>query len=454
MRYPGTEDAFLEFKEKVPRNQQITKTIIGFCNHLGGKVVVGVDDEGTIVGLPESDIPEAVESLQQAIYQSCTPPIMPFVYAQRIEDKVVLVVEVSMGMNKPYFCTREGMESGTYIRVGAHTQKASMELIRELQWQARNHALDELPIYQATVNDLNDDALQHFFEKRMHPLTASQQEELLMHYKLVVEEHKQPYPSVAGMMLFGDAPQDFLSEAFIICTHFKGVLGREVLATRDCTGTLFQQLTDAIAFVHNRLTKKFTINKTKREEQLEIPEIALREVIINALIHRNYQLAGPCKIAIYDDRVEIYSPGAFPGPLQTDQLELGVTYIRNRVIARVFREAKLAEKLGSGFPTLFESYRHSGLPPPTVINGASFVKCVLPRPTAEGVLAPSSDRQDALTRLFNSAAEISVKDIMHYCHVSRAQAGRMLRAEVEKGFLLKVGKGPSTRYRFKMGVKT
>jgi ATP-dependent DNA helicase RecG len=415
---------------------------------MGGKLIIGVSDDGQIIGLDESEASEAIFSLQQAIYQSCTPPILPAVYTQRLQDKLLLIIEVSMGMNKPYFCTKEGLTQGTYVRIGAHTQKASPELISELQWQAKSHSLDELPIYQASEADLNPEAISHFLGKRILHLTTLQRQELLTHYKLLVKEHTHIYPSVAGIMLFGKNPQHFLSESFIICTHFKGILGREAVSTRDCTGNLFQQLDEALSFIYSRLNKEFVINKTRREEKLEVPEMAIRETVINALIHRNYQIHGPCKIAIFDDRIEIFSPGAFPGPLQIDQLELGITYIRNRVIARVFREAGLVEKLGSGFLTLFSSYRDYGLETPQVINGGDFVKCILPRKTTiKETSATGENRSETVMRLFNGISEINVQDVMQYCHVSRATASRILHLLVMNNTLEQIGKGPATRYR-------
>jgi ATP-dependent DNA helicase RecG len=137
----------------------------------------------------------------------------------------------------------------------------------------------------------------------------------------LVEEHGHRYPSTAGLLLFGKAPQKFLPEAFIICTHFQGTSGRNALASQDCTGSLLNQVETALHFVKSRLTTRFDIEGTQRTQSLEIPEIALREIIINAIVHRDYQLAGPIKIAIYDHQVEIFSPGNFPGPLKTTQLE-------------------------------------------------------------------------------------------------------------------------------------
>lgn len=127
----------------------------------------------------------------------------------------------------------------------------------------------------------------------------------------------------------------------------------------------------------------------------------------NALVHRNYQIPAPCKIAIYADRVEVFSPGNFPGPIQTNNLELGITYIRNPVLCHIFREAGYIEKLGSGFITLFSEYRRAQLPTPSVIEGNGFVKCILPRPINNEEL-PAEVREDSTQLLMNLLANIRI----------------------------------------------
>ena len=166
----------------------------------------------------------------------------------------------------------------------------------------------------------------------------------------------------------------------IICSHFSGISGRAAIASVDCTGTLFEQFETAYNFILSRLSRSFIIRAPKREEQFEIPPEAIREVLLNAIIHRNYHINGPTKISIYNNRIEFFNPGVFLGPLDTHSLKLGLTYIRNNVICKVFREAGYIEKLGSGFITLFNSYEQMGLYPPEVIQGENFIKCILPRP--------------------------------------------------------------------------
>lgn len=448
MKYPGKESATLEFKEKTPENHQVINTIIGFCNQFGGRVIIGVRDDGELIGLPEDKIDSIMNTLQESIYKSCTPPIIPLIHAQCLDDKLVIIIEVSSGMNKPYFRTSLGLNEGCYIRLGASTMKATPSMIQELQWQARGHNADEFPIYRATMEDLNDQTFENFFVRRKIDFDKSNIKILLKHYQCITEEHFRIYPTTAGILLFGKNPQQFLSEAFVICTHFNGTNGRDTLATRDCVGNLFQQLTDCMAFLNDRLYKSFTINALHRDEHLEIPANALREMVLNALVHRNYHIPGPIKIAIYDDRVEIFSPGNFPGPLKMDELEYGVTYVRNKVINKIFREMGLSEKLGSGFRTLFKEYRDRQLPKPDVIEGTGFIKCILPRATTLlGGSVEIEQNEEAIMKLFYMKEAITSQDIVKQFSVSRQTAVRWLTKLAKKGLIDKMGTGAGMRYR-------
>lgn len=137
MKYNETESTTLEFKRELPTNNghQITKTIVGFCNQFGGKLVLGVDNNADICGIAEKNIDDVIQSLQQSIYRSCTPAIIPSIYTQRINDKLILIIEVSAGMNKPYFISSLGLNEGTFVRAGAHTVKATHSMLQELTWE-------------------------------------------------------------------------------------------------------------------------------------------------------------------------------------------------------------------------------------------------------------------------------------------------------------------------------
>src|SRR5271170_4849023 len=125
MKYPEVESSTLEFKTTLPENDQIIKTITGFCNRNGGKLIIGIQPDGTIASIPEEEIEKVMEYAHRSIFQASSPPIIPRVHSQRVADKTLLIIEVSSGMNKPYYRKSEGLDKGTYIRLGCSTVRAT-----------------------------------------------------------------------------------------------------------------------------------------------------------------------------------------------------------------------------------------------------------------------------------------------------------------------------------------
>src|SRR4051812_29806467 len=117
MKYPESESSTLELKREPPKNRQIVKTVVGFCNTYGGRLILGVADNRDVIGLDDALIDEIMEHVDKTIADSCSPQIMPRVYTQRFEDKSVLIIEVSEGMSKPYFRCSEGLKNGVFIRL-------------------------------------------------------------------------------------------------------------------------------------------------------------------------------------------------------------------------------------------------------------------------------------------------------------------------------------------------
>ena len=447
MKYPEQESSTLEFKQTFPQNDQIIKTVVAFCNQKGGKLLIGVENDGTIVGVPEDEINKALEYLEKSIFEATIPPMVPSIGAQRIGDKTILVIEVFPGLQKPYYVKSETLDKGVYVRLGRSTVRATPEMVEELRWQSRGRNFDEMPVYNATLDDLDKEAVLAFFKRRKKKKPIPEYQEGLLAYQLAIFEHTHLYPTVAGILLFGKKPQRFFSEAMIISTRFKGIEGREALAARDCEGTLIQQFEQAENFIMSQLNSSFTIKGMKREEKLEIPEVAIREALLNAIVHRNYYIKSPTKIAIYNNRVEIFSPGDFPGALTEHMLKLGFTYVRNPAIIRIFRELGYVEKLGTGLLTIFRSYEEAGLREPQIIETANFVKCILPRPTPEDQPRPIElEEIERIMRLFETATELTIGDIIDITHIPRATVGRKLAQLVHDGVVKKIGSGRGTRY--------
>jgi ATP-dependent DNA helicase RecG len=439
MKYAELESSTLEFKSDFPKDDQIIKTIVGFCNQHGGRLIIGVDNDGKIVGLPEDKIQKALEYLEKSIFEATFPAILPSIYLQTIANKTILIIQVSEGMNKPYYITKDGPEKGTYIRLGRST-------IEELKWQSRGKSFDSLPVYHAQLDDLDKKKIEEFlhYRKLGNFKDKASFHEILKSYNLIVEEHNHLYPSVAGILLFGKNPQKFFSEATIMCSHFKGISGREAIAAKICEGTIIDQFNEALTFLVRQLNHSFKIRGIRREEELEIPEIALREILANAIAHRNYHIPAATKVAIFDNRVEIFTPGSFPGPLNTQNLRMGLTYIRNKAITKILHEMHFIEKMGTGFITLFESYEERKMKEPEIIELENAVKCILPRPTPNRSVIADSNRE--IMRLFDVATELTMSEIIQQLGIPRATAGRKIAALVKSGMLKKLGQGRATRY--------
>ena len=439
MHFEESESTTVELKRDFPKNDQIIKTIIGFCNQKGGKLVIGVNGQRKIIGVDEEKIEKSLSSIDKAIHEASNPPIIPQVYVRRFGEKAILVIEVSSGMNKPYYRRKEGQKRGVYIRLGRNTIRATPEIIEELSWQSKNLDYELFPVYKATIDDLDEKKINIFLKNRKNKLTVSVSKKILEAYHLTTHEHSKTYPTIAGILLFGRDPQYFFSESMIICSHFKGNSGRDAIASIDCIGTLLDQFAQSYQFIIQRLHSSFKITGVKRTEKLEIPEIAIREALLNAIVHRNYNVKAPTKIAIFDDRIEIFSPGSFPGPLDPKNLTSGITYLRNPAICKVFRESGYIEKLGTGFITIFDLYEKNGLKTPEIIEGENFIKVILPREKGLQV-------KKTITDLINRQEEITISDVMDYLEVSRATATRLLNKSIEEKVVVRSGQTRSAKY--------
>ena len=225
-----------------------------------------MDNSGEIVGIDDELAQNLLESLEKTIYESCCPPILPRIYTQRFGEKVVLNIEVSSGMAKPYYKKSDGEQKGTFIRLGRSTLKATADIIEELKWQSKGIDYEALPNFQADEEDIDIKKIQDFLELRKSHGEELVTHSLLLGYKIAYNHHSKLYPTHAGLLLFGSDSQKYYSEAMIICTHFRGVKGRDVIATIDCSGTVFDQFRQSFAFITSRLEKSFQIVKAMRSE--------------------------------------------------------------------------------------------------------------------------------------------------------------------------------------------
>ncbi|MDX8266394.1 helix-turn-helix domain-containing protein [Acinetobacter pittii] len=368
------ESKTLEFKQQLPKGQQIAKTLIAFANSSGGKLIVGVTDDRQLVGI-QDDIFELQDKITSMIYELCAPQLAAQIYIENIDGVELLVVEVARGSLFPYYLKPVGREQGTYIRLGASNRVASPEHIQQLELQRLNISFDALANYQYPLEKLNLTVLEEAFKAADKTLTL----EKMLNLKLVIEEQGQRYASHGLLILLGQ-----YEHVMTQCARFKGTNMSVFLDCKEYTGDLFSQIEQAEIFIKNHLSLRAEIRGLKRYDYLEIPENAIREALVNAYVHRDYSNFGRnIKVAVYDDLVNIVSPGGLPNGLTEADLLQGRSEIRNRVLARVFRELGYIEHWGSGLQRIKQMCEAENLPTPEFLETNDFFDVKLYRPVIE-----------------------------------------------------------------------
>ena len=353
------ENKTIEFKEIIPNSKKISQTAVAFANGAGGKILIGITDDRKIVGIDEKqDIFKIIDDLNTIIYDSCYPNINADIYTENKDNKTILVIEVFPGNLKPYYIKSMGKENGVYIRVGASNRKASYENILELERQRRNITFDEEIDWDLEYEDLNLDFLKKKFKENGKDFS----EEKLLNLGLIKKDGNDLKVTRGFGIILG-----LYENTNINCARFKGKTMDIFLDKKEFDGDIFGKIENIQMFLSNHLNISSKFENFQRKDILEIPMLALREGIINAIVHRDYSNQGrDIKIGIYDDVVEIVSPGGLPSTLTIEQIYSGRSEIRNRVLARIFKELNFIEKWGSGINRMINLCKEVNLKVPEI----------------------------------------------------------------------------------------
>jgi len=273
--------------------------------------------------------------------------------------------------------------------------------------------------------------------------------EMLLEDKIITRatvNHEVFYPTVAGIMLFSDSPDRYIPEAHILCTRFAGTEGRNIIQTEEIQGPISKQIDVCFNLVSSWLKRNYELKGVRLLPKTLIPEEALREAITNAMVHRKYSIPGATKIALYDDHLEIFSPGNFPGHININNLGEGITHFRNPIIGRVAYKMGLIEKLGSGIKLIFNSCQKAGIVAPTFCEDGDYVKIKFE-------FTPMKDErksdEELLLELFKSTPTLSIHEMIDYLERSRNTVFKALHKLIDNDLVMQVGKGPATRYTLK-----
>lgn len=356
------ENSGVEFKRDDLTTQDLAKELVAFSNLEGGMVLLGVEDDGTVSGLARPKLEEWVMSVCR---DKIRPAIVPFFEVVRNveDDKDIAVVRVTRGYD--VHALWHNNSSRYLMRVGTQSREASQEELARL-FQQRNAIRAELrPVSGATLKHLDYRRLRNYFgDIRQQDVPAEEDEEgwqsLLVNTEIMTEEGV----TVGGMLLFGKTPNRFLPYAGIDAVAYPGTEqdygAQERTALR---GPMTPLLSEGSEIVENGLVEQaldFVQRNTRviveaeggrRVERPVYPPDALREGIVNALIHRDYLLTSTdIELAVYSDRLEIISPGRLPNGITPERMRAGTRAARNQILKDVMRDYRYLEHMGMGIP--------------------------------------------------------------------------------------------------------
>ena len=358
----------LEFKRDLSSPQNALKTLVAFANSAGGRLVIGVDDARRVAGVADPLTEE--ERICNLIADSIAPRLIPNVELMSIGDATVLIVEVFPSSARPHYLTKQGLEQGVYLRLGSSNRQAGPDWIAEAQRAAAGLVFDEQPMPELSVQDLDLQALSRW----LGPSRALD-DKALQTLKLLRTHQGRLVPTRGAVLLWGKERELHFPDAWVQCGRFRGADKVHIFDQQEIHAPLPDTLTEIELFLKKHAFKSARFGALQREDVWSIPLILLREAIVNALVHADYaQRGSPIRIAFFDDRIDIESPGILLPGMTVEDVRAGVSRIRNPVIARMFRELGLVEQWGSGVKRIFAEAVQLGLPSPSLVEIATGVR--------------------------------------------------------------------------------
>lgn len=333
------ENLHTDFKEKISSPDELAKDLVCFANTDGGQLIIGVAKDRAIKGV---DDPDSVNrDVDNVAFNNCEPPIT--VVQEILDDngRKVVVVNIPKGDRRPYR-TNKGRY---YVRTSSGCRDASREELLRLFQATESLYYDETPLPRLGLHDLDMDTFEQYLEKVGLAGLEIDPSRLLQNWALASDDH----PTLAGLLLFGRVPQKHIPFAQINAARFPGTdSAEEPLDRKDLTGRLLDIISEAERFLRLHLRTPHKIQDFKPEPKPEIPPAALREAVVNSVAHRDYTVQGPVRLFVFEDRVEIHTPGKPPNTVTEEAMRAGVHVVRNpRIYARL-ADAGLVTRAGTG----------------------------------------------------------------------------------------------------------
>lgn len=440
------ESETVELKEVVV--DDIKKEIIAFANCDGGKLYIGVRDDGTVIGLDNAD--SVSLQISNMVRDAIKPDITMFLHYETIVEngKNVVAVDIQRGTDRPYYLAKKGMRpEGVYVRQGYSSVPATDTAIRRMIKETDG---DRFEAMRCLNQDLTFEATKKEFELRKTDFGPQQMRTL----KLIDQDGL--YSNLA--LLLSDQCVHTIKVAV-----FQGTDQTIFKDRREFTGSLMQQMNEVYDFIDFRNQTRATIEKLYRVDVRDYPEVAVREALLNLLVHRDYSFSASAFISIYEDRIEFVSIGGLMPGIDLEDVMVGISVCRNQDLANVFYRLHLIEAYGTGMGKIMKAYESMQVKPVIETTKNAF-KIILPNinakyetenatvktksdtPVTVHTEKELSDEEEKILEYARKYGAITRNDVIGLLEVSASTAARVIRKMVKTNLLEQKGKARNTHY--------
>lgn len=411
------EDKNIEYKREIPQNhEKFLKDIIAFSNTSGGKVIIGIEDETNIVyGIGEQNPFKLSDSISNMISDACTPQIDPDITMRTLEGKTVLEIEVVPGKFRPYYIASKGKEKTVYIRINGTSRPADERKLKELEIEGQNLSYDKMLCIGKNYDEKKALSLCKKM-KRIALETCKNDDEKNEVKDMTIEKLEDiGILSKNGKKFSVTHAFDLMTDnknknAKVQCALFKGITRDIFIDKKEFTGPIYEQVDDAYHFILRHINLGAEINGVYRSEEYELPTQAVREMVANAVVHRSYLDESCIQVCVFDDRIEVLSPGMLYGGIDITTAKLGKSRCRNEAIAEAFHYMHIIESWGTGIPRLYNRSAEYGLPEPLFEEFGDGIKVTMFRKVSsatEKVSNITSNMSNVLREVSNAAEKVS-----------------------------------------------
>ena len=418
--------------------EDIKKEIVAFANCDGGKLYVGVNDDGSVAGLDNPD--DAALQISNMVRDAIKPDVTMFVHYETVEvdGKKVVEVDVQRGTDRPYYIAKKGMRpEGVYVRQGYSSVPATDAAIRRMIKETDGDRFEAL-------RSLNQELTFQATEKEFHLRKVEFGPSQMRTMKLIDQDGL--YTNLA--LLLSDQCVHTIKVAV-----FQGTDQIIFKDRREFDGSLMKQMNNVYDYIDFRNQTRATIERLVRIDVRDYPEIAVREALLNLLVHRDYSFSSSALISLFEDRIEFVSIGGLMPGIELEDIMTGISVCRNQDLANVFYRLRLIEAYGTGIGKILKSYENMNVKPKIEATKNTF-KIILPNINFKTELGQEETKATSVLekdegKVLECAKEnngITTSEVMRLLNVSSSTALRVIRRLVQENLLKQSGKARNIKY--------